>query len=547
MLLALLACSGDPAPTPIPAETPAATPVPEGPSLAELKLREETLPPEPQAGVREVATPPELQRITAREDRVPPRSLEVRVDFANADFKTVRTRLEGWGFKVVDGDGASLRLLAPAGDSWETRLEPLASFATVGETLSQAALEDGAVRAGTASFGSTAYTWALRDGKLEEKLDGAALPAKIELPRSIPVAVTRCLAPIRTAMADGATAGPGWERALQTEPAAWAIVLENYGACAATGWLTLRSDAPNKGLTVAGKPVNGLDDATLFAAAQRYLSEERAASDSSAVAAVDILRRADDAALVAAISAIAPGTHQERLMLAYAEKDEAAALRLAGSSRSPTLRGWAAGVDVTARTEVLADEGSPADAILGALSAWRPTSGEDPVLVRLRKHADPRVRMRAWELGLDSTLEACIARAPTAAKATLEQATALYNECPHQPVRKLSLGRITTLDKAAAVTLISTTVSNPETVTTGINAVRAANALELDDVLVTAAQNLEGDRDVRAEALRTLQRTGRTARTAELVELHGAFLGVKPQPTPAVAEGDRPKRKRPAQ
>ncbi len=542
MIVALLACSGDPAPPP-----PAAEPAPAAAELtaaADARAREETLPPDPQLGVREVSTPATILRLTAREDRVPQRHLELRVDFASADFATVRTRLEGWGFKIEDGDGASLRVVAPAGDRWAERLEPLASFAHVGETLTQDVLEDGSVRAGTAKFGTVGYTWALRQGKLEEQIDGAALPAKLELPRSIPVAVVRCLAPIRTAMLDGATAGVGWERAVQAEPNAWAVVVENYGACEATGWFTMRADAPSTGLSVAGKPVAGLDDATLFAAAQRYLSEERAASDEAAVAAVDILRRADDAALVAALGAIVPGPHQERLMLEYAAKDEAAAIRLAGASTSPTLRGWAAGVDATARTEVLADPTTPADALLIALSAWRPTSGEDPVLVALRKHADPRVRMRAWELTLDSTLEACLARAPSAAKATIEAATALYAECPQQPVRKLALGRVTGLDKAAAATLVGGTLTSPETVTTGINAVRAANAMELDAALVAAVENVGGDRDMRAEALRTLQRTGRSDRTAALLEAHGPFLGVKPQPVPALAEGDPPKRKK---
>jgi hypothetical protein len=540
MLAVLLACSSDP-PPPLPGGEATTTPAePAAPALP----AEDVLPPDAALGVREVATPPTLLRLTAREDRVPPRHLELRVDFAHADYATVRARLQGWGFTVEDGDGASLRVVAPAGDRWAERLEPLRAVAPVDENHTQDLREGGEVRAGSATFGTVAYTWALREGRLEEKLEGAAVPPVPELPRSIPVAVVRCLAPIRTAMLDGQTAGVGWERALQTEPLAWAVVLENYGACEATGWLTMRADGVNKGLTVAGKPVNGLDDATLFAAATRYLAEERAASDEAAAAAVDILRRADDAALVAALTAITPGPHQERLMLAYAAKDEAAALRVAGGSTSSTLRGWAAGVDATARTEVLGDSSASAEALITALSAWRPASGDDPVLVRLRGHADSRVRMRAWELTLDSTLQGCLARAPSAPKATMEQAKALYAECPQQPVRRQSLGRVTALDRAAAATLVAGTLAAPETVVTGVNAARAANELELDELLVSTIGSDTGDRDVRAEALRLLLRAGRDARAAALVDRHGAFLGVKAMPAAAIAEGDEPQRKK---
>lgn len=545
MLVVLFACSCEPpAPAAAPVDPTEAARAAEALAAAEA-AREAALPADPQLGVREVATPPTILRVTAREDKVPPRHLELRVDFAHADFNTMKVRLEGWGFVVEDGDGASLRVTAPAGDRWPERLEPLGAIAHVSETLTQDVLDDGSVRGGSAQFGTVGYTWALRDGVVEEVLTGAAVPAKAELPRSLPVAVIRCLAPIRTAILDGETAGIGWERALQSEPQAWAVVFENYGACSATGWLTLRLDAPNTGLAVAGKPVNGLDDATLFAAASSYLAVDRAASDEAATAAVDILRRADNDALTAALGAIAPGPHQERLMLAYAAKDSAAALALASTSRSPTFRGWAAGIDATARTEVLADESSPADALLSALSAWRPATGTDAVLVRLRAHRDPRVRMRAWELTLDATLAPCLARAPSVAKATLEEAKALYAECPQQSVRRLALGRVTALDKAAAATLIAGTLSSAETVNTGINAVRAANALELDVALVSAVGNLGGDRDVRAEALRTLLRTGRHAGSAALVDTHGPFLGVKAEPAAAVADGEGSKRRKP--
>ncbi|MSQ00442.1 MAG: hypothetical protein EXR71_00950 [Myxococcales bacterium] len=533
MLAFFTACNSSQAPVDAEVQVAAPTAPVEAPLPADLAV-----------GVGEVRTPPELLRATQRVDRVPPRHLELRVDFAGGDFASVRAELERWGFTVEDGDGASLRLLAPDGDRWSERLEPLPSVARVNETLTQDKLDDGSVRAGSATFGDVGYTWALKDGVLVESMTGAPLPARPDLPRTVPVAVVRCLAPIRTAMLDGETAGPGWERALLKEPSGWAVVVDHFGACDATGWFVARRDAKSDNLTIGGKTVKELDDATLFASATKYLTTERAQSDEGAAAAVDILRRGDDTQLAAAIDAIAPGSQQERLLLALADRDEAAAVALAARSTSPTARGWAAGIDATARLSVLADPGATADSLLLAMSAWRPGSTEAPTVARLKEHKDVRVRMRATDLALDAAQPACIARAPSARSATLEQAKTLYRECPQQPVRLQAFSRLVQLDRGVATELVSATLRAPESVRIGINAVRAANALERDDLLEQAVADMTLDRDVRAEALRTLQRGGRSANVLGLAEKHGAFLGVRPGEAPAMVDGGAKKGRR---
>ncbi len=337
-------------------------------------------------------------------------------------------------------------------------------------------------------------------------------------------------------MIDGDPEGPGWERALSTDPLAWVVVLENFGACNASGWFVARHDASVEQVTVAGGPVKTLSEPALFAAAQAYLSSPRAGIDEAAVAGVDILRRAPDEILGAAIPALAPGAHQERLLLAYAERDEARAIALASSSKSPTLLAWAAGVDVASRAAVLADPSAGAEALVSAMSAWRPNLPADgPSLDRLGEHPDPAVRMRAQDLAIEAGASACGAQLPAVKTLALDAARALYAECPQQPVRLQAFSRLVQLDRAVATEVVSATASRPETVRTGIAAVRALNGLERDDLLEALVANSTADRDVRAEALRTLARVGRSANAAALAERHGAFLGVKLAPSRAVA------------
>ncbi len=528
--LVLYACSPDPAPPSGAAPAPAA----EAPPVAPVP---DVLPAELGTGAEATATPSSVIRLAESKVEVPNRHLEVRVDFDHADFATVRDALVRWGFTVEDGDGASLRVLAPPGDDWSERLEPLPSLGRVTETLGQDTLPSGAVRGGSARFGpSLVHTWEIREGGIQEKMDGGPLPGKIEIPRNLPAAVVRCLAPVRMAMVDGESEGPGWERAVQADPLAWVVVLDQYGACGAGGWFVARADAPVDNVTVAGQPVKALSEEALFTAAINFLSTPRAGNDDSAIAAVDILRRAPDDVVERALAAVAPGAHQERLLLAYAERDEQKAITFARSSGSSTVLAWAAGVDASIRAAVLAKPDAGVDALVSAMSAWRPELPADkPTLSRLQAHADPRVRMRANELWIEATSAACTARIPTAKTLDLAGAKALYSECPHQPVRLQAFSRLAQLDKSEAGAMVGATLRSPETVRTGIAAVRAANGLERDDLLEALVPDPASDRDVRAEALRTLLRVGRSAIAASLAEKHGPFLGVKPPPVKAVA------------
>ncbi len=528
--LVLYACSTDSASPTGAALAPAsvAPPVATAPEL---------LPPELVTGADATATPASVLRLSESKLEVPNRHLEVRVDFDHADFATVRDTLVRWGFTVEDGDGASLRVLAPAGDDWSERLEPLPALGRVTETLGQDTLASGAVRGGSARFGpSLTHTWEIREGGIQERMEGGALPAKIEIPRNLPAAVVRCLAPVRMAMVDGESEGPGWERAVLAEPLAWVVVLDQYGACGAGGWFVARADAAVDNVTVAGQPVKALSEEALFGAAISFLSTPRAGNDDSAIAAVDILRRASDDVVERALAAVAPGAHQERLLLAYAERDEQKAIAFARTSGSATVLAWAAGVDANIRAEVLAKPDAGVDALVSAMSAWRPELPVDQAMLsRLQSHADPRVRMRANDLWIDATTAACTAKIPSAKTLELVAAKALYAECPQQPVRLQAFSRLAQLDKNEAAVLVSATLRSPETVRTGIAAVRAANGLERDDLLEALVASPAGDRDVRAEALRTLLRVGRSASAAALAEKHGPFLGVKPPPVKAVA------------
>ncbi|MBM4369667.1 MAG: hypothetical protein FJ102_25885, partial [Deltaproteobacteria bacterium] len=318
--LVLYACSPDPAPPP-------GTELPPGPGAPPSAAGDGAPPPELPVqvpaelprGAEATATPASVIRLAESKVDVPNRHLEVRVDFDHADFATVRDALVRWGFSVEDGDGASLRVHAPAGDGWPERLEPLPALGRVTETLGQDSLPSGAVRGGTARFGpSLVHAWEIREGGIRETMEGGPLPAKIEIPRNLPAAVVRCLAPVRMAMVDGESEGPGWERAVQADPLAWVVVLDQYGACGAGGWFVARADAPVDNVTVAGQPVKALSEEALLTAAIAFLSTPRAGNDDSAIAAVDILRRAADEVVERALAAVAPGPHQERLLLAYA-------------------------------------------------------------------------------------------------------------------------------------------------------------------------------------------------------------------------------------
>jgi hypothetical protein len=490
--------------------------------------------------VREVVTPAGIARIAERRVEVPNRVLDVRVDFDKGDYSGLIAALGRWGFTVQDADGGTARVVAPAGERWAERLEVLPGIARVSETLTQEVLPTGSLRAGITRFdGEIVQAWSVKMGGLVESFEGSPLPPRAELPRTLPTAVTRCLAPLRSAILDGEPAGPGWERALRVEPLAWVAIVEHYGACDATGWFVMEPTGGIEGLTVAGQAPKALTDEALFASAQSYLSVPRARIDDGAIAASDILRRADDTRLAAAIAAIAPGPHQERLLLAFAERNEAAAIELARSSSSPTLRTWGAGVDDQVRAAVLADAAAPADALYAALAAWKPGPQDEARLQALKAHADPRVRMRVWEMVSDQTSAACMERLAGVKALELAAAKELYDQCPQQPVRLQSFARIVQIDRVEAGRVAEATLQRPETVRAGISAVRAANALERDDLLEQIVANPAADRDVRGEALRSLLRVGRSANAQALFEAHGPFLGVRTAPGKAKKSGGR--------
>jgi hypothetical protein len=96
-------------------------------------------------------------------------------------------------------------------------------------------------------------------------------------------------------------------------------------------------------------------------------------------------------------------------------------------------------------------------------------------------------------------------------------------------VRSPAFQRVAALDKVAAGAMLRVVLEDPETVRTGIAAVRQAEALERDDLLDALVRRPTVARDVRRVALEYLVKEG-NANAAELIEQHGAYLGYKPLP-----------------
>lgn len=522
------ACSGD-APAPAPPAVTLPPPVVETPAPARP-------PPAPLLGASEVATPASVVRVSNARVEQPPRHLDVWFDPDHTTFAAFGESLKAWGFTVVDGDGESYRVLAPAGDWWSERLAVVPAVRRTALALEQDKLPSGALREGGASFGTVTQTWALKQGGVVSSVTGSAVPRDPMMPRTLPVPVVRCLAPIRADLMDGLSQGPGWERALQLEPLSWAVVVNHYGPCDATGWVGMRQDGPIDALTVGGRPAGKADDSSVAETSMAYLSVVRADTDEGAMAAFDVLRKAPDELLVTAIGKAASGGFQRRLWEEYARRDETAALTLAEAATSPTLRAVAAAQDDVTRKAVLADAAAGAEARFAAMAAWHPSPSDPPELqARLLKDADPKVREAAWRAVAESTLSACTARVLGAKSLDKDAAAALYRECPQQPVRVAAFARLCVLDKALAGTLVAETLNDPEMLVTGVAAVRFANGLERDDLLEAAVENVGVGRDVRLEALRTLTRVGRSGKAASLADAHGAYLGFHPKAIPAVA------------
>lgn len=520
LLLSLLACDWGTSP-----ETPPTPPTPTPPPAETEPL------PEPRIGVSEVVTPPEILRPTEVQDRAGQVLLDVRFDADHATFDGLGRTLERWGFALLDGDGAVWRVSPPPGRFWAERLEPLPEVADVREALDREPMETGTFREGSERYGDAVHTWAWREGGPEEAVSGGATPPAPALPAALPEGIARCLAPLSESLEMGVSVGPGWERALRTNPPAWALVLEDYGFCRARGWVLLRPDAPVDTLTAGGRPVDELDAAALQALAIDALQVPRADEDETARAAVEELRAAPLDVRMAATRAAAPGPARESLLEAWHRQDPAGALAFATQNADPSPRALAASEDSAVRADVLKDEEAPADAVLAALGAWRPTPGDEPpFLARLREHPDPRVRERAWERTLDARAAECDRLA--LAKVSGDAAENAWRACPRADVRTTALAGVSP-DRQAA--LLDAALHAPETVPAGVAAARQAAALRRHDLLAAVVPSTTVPRDVRLVALRALV-DARSPGADALAEVHGAFLGYKPLQVPTSAE-----------
>jgi hypothetical protein len=515
VVLSFLGCSGGEGPTVEPPPSPPTPPAEDGPL------------PEQRVGVFEVSTPPSVVRATEVQDRAAVPRLDVWFEPTTTSFDALGARLSAWGFSILDGDGESWRVGPPLGTNWPARLLPLPEVANVTEAVDPVVLETGAVREGSERYGELVHRWSWGEGGPTQSVTGGAAPPEPKLPHALPTHVVRCLAPVRAELATGVSVGIGWERAYIAQPRSWVLLVEDYGACRATGWLVLRPDASVDNLQVAGRPVADVDDATLYAAAIDYLRVERPLDDAAAVSAWDLLRGAPTDTLAGAVALVAPGPHQERLWQELDQRDSNAALSLAEASESPNLRAQAAAESEQARAAILADGSASASALLATMNVWRPGPDDPPGLMeRLRAHPSPRVRERAWEITAEVTAAACDARAATLGAADVTAVSAIYRECPQQTVRVSAFNRLSTLDAVAASAVVRVVLEEPETTRTGILAARQAAALERYDLLEALVRRQTVGRDVRRVALELMVR-GQQPQTAELIEQHGSYLGYR--------------------
>lgn len=494
--------------------------------------------PEPRRGVAELSAPPTLVRASEVQDRAAPARLDVTFDPDVTTFEELGRKLEGWGFSVLDGDGESWRVGPPPGQEWPARLLPLPEIAAVTESVDLATLETGAVREGSERYGERLHQWSWREGGPVETVTGGSSPPKPVLPHALPPVAVRCLAPIRSAMESGVSVGLGWERALVQEPLAWAVVLEDYGACKASGWFAVRADGSLDGLRIAERRVEDVTATTVQEAAIEYLRAVRPVDDPAAAAAFDLVRQAPTDMLARGIDAAAPGPFQARLWQELDKRDPDAALLLGEKARSPSVRAAVTAEVEALRTAALSDPAAPAETIYAALTVWRPGPQDPPELLeRLKGHPWPRIRARAWEIALETSDAACAARAESLERASVAVATALYRECPQQPVRVAAFNYLAKLDPVAAAAVVRVVLEEPETVRTGILAARHAAALERYELLEELVRRKTVSRDVRRVALELLV-NGRQPSVDELVEQHGGYLGYRrPSVAGATADG----------
>ncbi|MFZ5476143.1 MAG: hypothetical protein ACOZNI_05155 [Myxococcota bacterium] len=486
-------------------------------------------PPEPPRGVGEVVTPPEVTRASEVQDVEVKARLDVCADPDHATFDALGAKLEGWGFTLVDGDGTCWRVEPPPGRAWVARLEPLAEVDVVREALDRDPFESGAFREGSERYGEVLHAWSHREGGPQESVTGAPPPPAPALPTALPPQAARCLAPALDELEMGVGEGVGWERALRREPTAWVFVADEYGWCGARGWVALVPDAPADTLAFAGE-----DWAAL---ASRYLAAPRPGDDPHAAAAVEIVR---DAGAFAVAVPSAVGVWQAKLADAWLAADPAAARAWATTTDSPAALALRVSEDEAARLRVLRDPAAPADAVHAALTAWRPPAdaAATALLERLRSHPDARVRERAWERIAEQRAVDCAGLATRVAEAPRKDAEGIYARCLQADVRAAALARVVALDRDAAAALLAATLEAPETVETGVAAVRAAHALGRDDLLAAVVARRTVARDVRLLALKTLVEA-RAPGAGDLADVHGAFLGWRPRDgeAPTVEEG----------
>lgn len=514
--LLLLACWGDPPPPVTP--DPLVTTVP-GPAL----------PPPPRRGVSEVGTPDSIVRATNVVDNEPPGRLDVQVNFDHGTFDTVRSALTGWGFTVLDGDGQTLRVDGVGADN-ALRLVAVPEVARVTPALDRNTLPDGTFRSGSEQYGAITHTWRWPDGApVEEHVAGGKV-ADPELPDALPAGARSCFEPLMDDLTMGVSVGVGWERALASG-ADWAVVLESYGACDATGWMVLTARSPVANVKFGGRTVAEADDAHFQDLAITWLKKPQPDLDPGVLAAVQLLAGADNAVLARAVREAWPGQAQVQLLEAFTARDPEGALSIAGGATTPILRAQALGQDEDARKAVLADPAARPSELAAALTGWRPGPNDAEALARFLASPDPTVRARAWEAKFASTSASCSGRDLT------KDPAAAYVDCPASRVVIVESVRKT--DPAKANKLLSDTLSAPETVETGVAAVRQAAAAELWPALIACVDNTSVSRDVRLMALRALVDHARPE-AADLALRHGSFVGLPRQMIPVAGAGSAP-------
>lgn len=500
-------------------------------------------PPEIAMGVSEVPTPAGIVRASDVQDIETREHLDVWFEPGVTTFEGLGKLLDAWGFARLDGDGVSWRVSPPPGRAWKARLERTPEVAQVREALDREPLETGAFREGRESYGPLVHSWAWKEGGAVEQVAGGVAPTRPVLPVALPDWTAACLAPVQDELARGLSRGEGWERAYRAESPAWVLVVENYGACALTGWLPLVPDGDAGSLTVQGHALAAVQPGELHAAAAAHLRTERPADDPVAERAVAVLVDAPPETVARAIEVAANGHWQTQLVRQWADRDADSALSWARSSSLPVARRLLVALDPTDRETALRDAAAPGEVVLAALNAWRPGAGEGTdILVRLHASPDPRIRERAWERTVEQESTACLARVPSLASASTIEATGAWRSCPVPDVRVAAFARVHALDPEEAGKLVAEALEAPETVELGITAVRLAADAGRLDLLAALVPRVTVGRDVRRAALLRLIEARAPAAQA-LDEAHGLYLGHRPPLTdaqPATADGATP-------